>query len=144
LLPNASNASDAAPGGFTIRTDLDMAALGGGPPSEGFVSTPGGPICAGDHSQPDPALLDHIYRELDTRLSTSSSRTRFAAPPARRSGLPSTGTVRVPVILVDFADAPHLSGQTASEVQSRMFGAGDPSMYPVESLRNFYQRSSYG
>ena len=144
LVPNASSPPDAAPGGFTLRTDIDLAALGSVTPPADFVSVPGGPIWDGDHAKPDPALVDHVNRDLAARLGPASNRTRFAVPPGSRSGLPSKGTVRVPVILVDFADAPHQSVQTASEIQSRMFGSGDAGLYPMDSLRNYYQRSSYG
>ncbi len=97
----------------------------------------------GDHSHPDPALVDRLYRDLDARLGTSSSRPRLVPPPVWRGGLASKGTVRVPVFLVDFADAPHLASQTPGDVQEKMFGAGDASEFPAESLRAFYQRSSY-
>jgi M6 family metalloprotease-like protein len=63
-------------------------------------------------------------------------------PPAWR-GMPTKGTVRIPVFLVDFSDAPHVPSQTVADVQSKMFGNGNISDYPYESLKNYYQRSSY-
>jgi M6 family metalloprotease-like protein len=67
-------------------------------------------------------------------------------PPAWRGGLPTTGSPKVLVLLVDFADQPHVAANTPELIAERMFGAGGPSVsgYPYESLRAFYLRSSYG
>jgi M6 family metalloprotease-like protein len=68
---------------------------------------------------------------------------RILAPPPARRGMPTTGTVKVLAILIAFSDyAPLTSAQT---VASRLFGpedATDPT-YPYETLRAYYQRSSY-
>jgi len=67
-----------------------------------------------------------------------------APPPAWRGGLPAKGTPKTFVLLVDFSDHQHGSSQTREDVESKFFGNGDPNRYPYESVRNFYQRSSYG
>jgi M6 family metalloprotease-like protein len=64
-------------------------------------------------------------------------------PPSGRRGLPTKGTVRIPVFLVDFQDAPHAPSQTVAEVHLKMFGEGNSGDYPYENLKNYYQRSSY-
>jgi len=58
------------------------------------------------------------------------------------AGLPTTGTVRVLALLVDFPDNPHTV--PASVVDSMLFGTGNPADFPKESLRQYYLRSSYG
>lgn len=66
-----------------------------------------------------------------------------APPPAWRGGLPSSGTPKTLVLMVDFPDYPHVASQTQADVQNKFFGSGDAGQYPYESLRNYYQRSSY-
>ena len=68
-------------------------------------------------------------------------------PPPYRRGIPTKGTVKMLVLLIDFPDYPHTTNQTVEDISSKMFGNGDsslypPSPYPYESLHNFYQRSS--
>lgn len=67
-----------------------------------------------------------------------------APPPAWQGGLPSSGSPKVLVILVDFAEYPRSAENTVSYVKQQMFGAGTAANRPYESLTNFYQRSSYG
>ncbi|MFZ4791808.1 MAG: M6 family metalloprotease domain-containing protein, partial [Candidatus Competibacteraceae bacterium] len=45
---------------------------------------------------------------------------------------------------MDFPDQPHTAAQTTDDVQLKMFGTGSLDDAPYESLRSFYQRSSYG
>ncbi len=70
-------------------------------------------------------------------------------PPAWANGLPSTGSPKILVLLVDFSDFPADGSNTPSSVAARMFtsqsaGSSSDPLYPYESLRAFYQRSSYG
>lgn len=64
-------------------------------------------------------------------------------PPARQGGLPSIGSPKVFVLLVDFPDAQHNAAITKADVESKFFADGDASQKPYESLRNYYQRASY-
>ncbi|MCX8038664.1 MAG: hypothetical protein N3D11_16745, partial [Candidatus Sumerlaeia bacterium] len=57
------------------------------------------------------------------------------------TGLPATGSPKIFALLIDFPDYPHT--QDAAFISSRLFGNGDSAEYPYESLRNYYQRSSY-
>jgi M6 family metalloprotease-like protein len=56
--------------------------------------------------------------------------------------LPSTGTPKVLALLISFADYPQTV--PSSTVQSMLFGDGNASNFPLESLRRYYERSSYG
>ncbi len=62
-------------------------------------------------------------------------------PPAWR-GMPTKGTNNVLVFLIDFPDAGHVNGYDL--ITNKLFGAGIPADFPVESLSKFYERSSYG
>ncbi len=56
--------------------------------------------------------------------------------------LPATGNPRVFALLIEFSD--HRGELDASEIDSGIFGEGQPSRYPSESVRDYYRRSSYG
>lgn len=76
--------------------------------------------------------------------SSSSSTSNSNLPTNWKGGLPSTGNVKVPVILIDFPDYPHNVNDTVTKTDSKFFGSGNPDNYPYESLKNYYLRSSYG
>lgn len=78
---------------------------------------------------PAPADLDEI--------------SELAPPPNWGSSLPTTGTVKILVILIDFSDYPHGANQTVADVESKYFGSGNAARFPYDSLHNYYQRSSY-
>jgi M6 family metalloprotease-like protein len=56
--------------------------------------------------------------------------------------LASKGTSHIFALLIEFPDYPH--SIDASKFSSMLWGDGVAGDYPYESLRNFYQRSSYG
>ena len=56
--------------------------------------------------------------------------------------LPATGNPRVFALLIEFSD--HRGRFDPSEIDSGLFGDGDPGRYPYESVRSYYRRSSYG
>jgi M6 family metalloprotease-like protein len=66
----------------------------------------------------------------------------FVDNPFGLPGMPSEGTVTVPVVLIDFTD--HPATLTEAQLDSLVNGPGDPANYPLESVKGFYQRSSYG
>lgn len=68
-----------------------------------------------------------------------------APPPAWRN-MPTTGNVKMFVLLIEFNDYLHISTDTQAVVDSRIFGAEDTgsTLYPYESLSAYYNRSSYG
>lgn len=96
----------------------------------------------GNH-QADPQSIPRLRWLIDR----AAGKVPFNAPPPNwAGGLPTTGNPRVLVLLVDFAEYPADSTNTQAFVSERMFGSANPSsgLYPYESIRAFYQRSSYG
>ena len=75
------------------------------------------------------------------RQGYSPAKADTMAPPSAWAGLPSTGTPKMFVLLIDFTDYAHTNSSTT--VNTQIFGAGAGG-YPYESLTNFYSRSSYG
>jgi M6 family metalloprotease-like protein len=64
------------------------------------------------------------------------------APPPAWQGMPTTGNVKMFALLIDFNEYPHFN--TQAEIHSKLFGTGNPSDFPLESLASYYDRSSYG
>jgi len=62
-------------------------------------------------------------------------------PPAWE-GMPTTGTNKMLVFMIDFPDYPHVNRYEL--VTNKLFGAGLPADFPLESLTKYYERSSYG
>ena len=62
--------------------------------------------------------------------------------PAGRYGMPSVGAVKTFALLIEFDDIPHTISQ--GTIDDMLFGDGDPANYPLDSLANYYERSSYG
>lgn len=99
-----------------------------------------------------PALTARLQQKLrkaglkvNGPAATGSDDTSInAPPPAWQGGLPSSGSPKVLVMMVDFAEYPHQASQTQADVQNKFFGTGNPAYHPYESLRSYYQRSSYG
>ncbi len=76
-----------------------------------------------------------------TRISARPAVAPVLAPPSAWEGMPTAGTVKILTLLISFSDYP---GTTApATFESRLFGAGAGGP-PFDSLKNFYQRSSYG
>ena len=57
-------------------------------------------------------------------------------------GMPTEGTNKILVFLIDFPDANNANSYDS--ITNQLFGAGDPANYPRESLQKYYWRSSYG
>ncbi len=58
------------------------------------------------------------------------------------TGLPSQGTPKIFILLIEFPNFPHATD--VAVFNRKIFGDGDQSEYPYESLTNYYDRSSYG
>ncbi|WP_170291962.1 M6 family metalloprotease domain-containing protein [Heliobacterium mobile] len=106
----------------------------------------------GDH-KPSSAMMQKLRVKAERLywkakgLSDAEIRSRmksYDTPSSWQGGLPAIGSPRVPVLLVDFPDYPQ-ADKTGSrnDIAKKMFGNGDPSLYPYDSLHNYYQRSSY-
>ncbi len=67
-----------------------------------------------------------------------------APPPGAYAALPSVGSPRVLALCIDFSDYPAYN--STATILARLNGAQNPgdTTYPYESLRAYYQRSSYG
>ncbi|MDD2804907.1 MAG: M6 family metalloprotease domain-containing protein [Elusimicrobiales bacterium] len=60
----------------------------------------------------------------------------------RDSGLPSTGSPKMLVLLVEFDEYPARPADTPEALREKIFGSGGE--FPYESLSAYYRRSSYG
>jgi M6 family metalloprotease-like protein len=104
-----------------------------------------------DHSRPDEALVynakvNGLKAQMQAEGKTDADINAAIAtiPSGWAGGLPSSGSPKFPVFLVDFSDYPHYADQTAAEVNSGFNLGGYASQYPYNSLRGYYQRSSFG
>jgi M6 family metalloprotease-like protein len=92
-----------------------------------------------------PRLAERLQERLDALArqigggSGEPPLEPLTLPPAWQ-GMPTHGTVRVPVLLIAFADTPN--SVPADSITAQLFGDG-PGDYPYESMRNYYRRSSY-
>jgi M6 family metalloprotease-like protein len=85
-----------------------------------------------------PALVGNTLSRLHN-IAPGASRAQAAFP--YQPGLAPQGAQSIFVLLIEF---PGFPGRTDPVVFDRkLFGNGEPSDYPYESLRNFYYRSSY-
>jgi M6 family metalloprotease-like protein len=80
-------------------------------------------------------------RTLD-KLATGPRDVGAAAPLPDWAGMPTTGTNRILVFLIDFPDA--TAANAYGTITNKLFGAGEAAEYPLESLQPYYLRSSYG
>lgn len=92
-----------------------------------------------------PALVKSTFDRLAEMTGgepiTSTEPIRKAPLPDWQ-GMPTTGTNKMLVFLIDFPDYPHTNSYEA--VSNRIFGTGYSSEFPEESLKQYYLRSSYG
>lgn len=111
------------------------------PPDRGFASK--GRAAPGM----DPALgignlsfSDDLVSNLAARFSGSKGANLLSG--TRGAGLPSMGSPKMLVLLVEFDEFPARAGDTSEAMYARIFGSG--GNFPFESLRAYYNRSSYG
>jgi len=80
---------------------------------------------------------------LEAQGYTPQQIDKLLAPPPNRRGMPTTGTVKVLAILIAFNDFPPVG--SVETITWRLFGpeSGTDPVYPYETLRAYYQRSSY-
>lgn len=107
-------------------------------------------IRLGNH-QIDRELLDRALNRgkralLQKKGGSPSDLERLAplyAPPPGWRGMPTTGAVKIPALLVEFQDNTHAASNTRDFIHANLFGAGDPASFPIDSLKNYYARASY-
>ena len=87
----------------------------------------------------DPALLQYaVSKAQRAELGLPPVLT----PPGRWAGMPTTGSVKILTLLIDFSDYPHYN--RAATINAKLFGGGaNAADFPYESLHNYYVRSSY-
>lgn len=92
-----------------------------------------------------PAAVARLKHKLKTasllQNGVSPEKALVMAPPPAWRGMPTSGTVKMFTLLIDFSDYPH--SVSSATFNSALYGDGDPANFPTESLRNFYRRSSY-
>lgn len=93
----------------------------------------------------DPELIARAKMNLDRLVMEAQGLDPgiAAAPPPNWRGMPTTGTVKVLCLLIEFNDYRHTPANTQAAVHNALFGAGEPAFTPYESLTNYYKRSSY-
>lgn len=84
---------------------------------------------------------DKIGPELLARKQAALSGTPTLQKFPYKTGLPCKGSPRVLVLTIDFPD--HHAVVDVSTISSRLFGTGDATQAPYESMANYYKRSSY-
>ena len=94
-----------------------------------------------------PHLIKRMKYKLGYKLLRSKGKadhdiSEVMGPPPAWEGMPTTGDVKVLVVLVAFENLPPLG--TRAEIEDKIFGDGEPSAFPYESVTNYYARSSYG
>ncbi len=100
----------------------------------------------------DPGMAEKVNYKLRYLYNLSRDMSvdeiqEVLAPPPDLQGMPSTGIVKIFVLLIEFNDYSHISPiDDKTTLNDRIFGlknSGSPD-YPYESLRAYYDRSSYG
>lgn len=90
------------------------------------------------------ALTDQQRRFLRSQGITSEELSLAAplpAPPAKWQGMPSTGSVKILTLLIEFLDHTHTNSRDF--IHENLFGAGQSSRKPYESLSTYYKQASY-
>ena len=89
------------------------------------------------------AARAYANHEMSPQLAARWARgVATKALPGEPKVLPSDGAPAVLVLLIAFSDMPAYTDPAV--VDERVFGDGEASAFPYESLTNFYRRSSYG
>lgn len=104
--------------------------------SKGFVSQGIDPALGIGNQSVSPGLVAN----LAARLSGAKGANLLSGTSG--AGLPSEGSPKMLVLLVEFDEYPARPGDTPEAMNARIFGAG--GQFPFESLRAYYTRSSYG
>jgi M6 family metalloprotease-like protein len=88
-----------------------------------------------------PRLAQRAAHKLQkAHLESQGLPTGIPAPPPAWRGMPTSGTVKVLVVLIAFSDMPY--SNTQASIDDKIFGDGEGG-FPRESLHNYYWRASY-
>jgi|GEM_PF-1180236 len=97
---------------------------------------------------PPPRVPKHVRGdaqtspELDDGTSDDGPRTVSSAPSTEPQPLPSTGTVNLPVVLINYTDT--TTEYTTTDFQSLLFGDNPAIASGPGSMADFYEEASYG
>jgi len=126
---------------FILLLAFAQASFAVEPPDQGFPSR--SPAA----QRIDPALgignqsfSPDLVANLSARFSGAKGANLFTG--SRAGGLPSQGSPRMLVLLIEFDEYPARPGDTEEAMYGRIFGSG--GQFPLESLSAYYRRSSYG
>ncbi len=92
----------------------------------------------GNH-KPKPWVVERTAVKLQ---AIAEGKDLHMLPPPAWRGMPTKGNNNILVFLIDFPDEAHVN--SFETITNKLFGAGIPSDFPLESLTKFYERSSYG
>ena len=96
---------------------------------------------------PDLAMraTQRLQRITQTQGLGLAKDTVLPTPPSGARGLPTKGSPKIFILMIDFSDFPADDVNTQAAVTARIFGNGDGvQAAPYESLKSYYYRSSYG
>lgn len=106
------------------------------------MEPPPGPVPGGRGPGIDPALAIGNLEFSPALVSRYAGTKGPNLLSFRDKGLPSTGSPKILVLLIDFDDYPARLGDTPEALREKIFGGG--GKVPYESLSAYYRRSSYG
>ncbi|HEV7282593.1 MAG TPA: M6 family metalloprotease domain-containing protein [Pirellulaceae bacterium] len=69
---------------------------------------------------------------------------RMVPAPPGSPGMPSLGTNKIPAILIEFSDLQHSAVNSQAYIDDVLFDDGVAANYPFDSLKSYYERSSFG
>lgn len=100
----------------------------------------------GNHRVSNDLVKKLKYRLIKNTSGISGTANNYVSeilsPPSAWEGMPTTGDVKILVLLISFRDKPNINSKQL--INNKIFGAGSQADFPLESLRSFYSRSSYG
>lgn len=88
-----------------------------------------------------PTLIRN-FKHRHKLLTKEQSYSTLSTDPLS-GGFQSTGSPKMLVLLIEFADYPHSEINSKEHIESKIFGDGLADDKPYDSQRNFYLRSSY-
>lgn len=98
----------------------------------------------------DPGLVNAARHRMVQQAETAGIQlptecSALPTPPSDWRGMPTKGTPKMFILLIDFSDYPADPVNTVAAIDSQVFGdGGGLQAAPYESLKGFYYRSSYG
>ncbi len=97
----------------------------------------------------DKAAQERVKAEAEIEkieFSEPAEKQPLLTPPVREihSTMPSVGEVRSLAVFIEFPDRKFVDPLPKERLQAELFGEGEPSLFPYESLSAWFDRASYG